>query len=96
MATRFHVTYVYYHLFTGGRDYDEGPYNLTIPYGEKSAIYCIDITNDTVLEDDEAFVIKINNDTLHPDVVLMDPEETTITIMDDECKHKDCTCRYCI
>ena len=80
-------------MFTDGTDYEAGPYNVIIPKGERSAELCINIRNDEELEDDEAFVIKINENNLHPDVVLMDPVETTVTIMDDECKHKDCTCQ---
>ena len=89
-------TYIYHHMFTGGSDYEAGPYNVTIPKGERSANYCINITNDEELEMDEAFVIEINVNKLHPDVVLMQPMETRVTIMDDECKYKDCTCQYYI
>ena len=71
-------------MFTGGSDYEAGPYNVTIPKGEMSAELCINITNDEELEDDEAFIIHINEAA---DVVLNKSVETTVTILDDECKH---------
>ena len=69
-----------------GTDYEKGPYCVTIPKGTTSADYCINITNDEVLEHDEVFIIHINKTALHPDVVLVEPDEATVTIMDDECK----------
>ena len=79
-------------MFTAGIDYEEGPYSVTIPKGVPSAYYCIGIINDTQLEEDETISIEIKNDTLHPDVVLMDPAKATVTILDDECKCNNCTC----
>ena len=73
-------------MFSGGIDYEVGPYYVTIPKGTMSADYCINITNDEVLEHDEVFIIHINKTALHPDVVLVEPDEATVTIMDDECK----------
>lgn len=81
-------------MFIAGTDFEKGPLNVTIPKGERIADYCFDIINDTMLEDDKAFVLQINSNTLHSDIVLMDPEEATITIKDDECKHNNCTCQY--
>ena len=80
---------IYHHIFAGGLDYEEGPYYVKIPSGELSAYYCIGIINDTVLENDEAFVIEINEAVLHPIVILMKPNDTNVTILDDECKYKD-------
>ena len=80
-------------MFAGGSDYEAGPYNVTIPKGEMSAELCINITNDEVLEDDEVFIIRINKAA---DLVLMKPVETTVTILDDECKHKNNICQYSI
>ena len=81
LVINFHI--LYHHIFTGDRDYEEGPYYVTIPKGERSADYCIGIMNDTILEDDEVFIIRINK---VGDVVLMKPVETRVTILDDECK----------
>ena len=80
-------------MFAGGTDYEKGPYYVTIYKGGMSADYCINITNDEYLEDDEAFVIVVNETALQPDVVLMQPDNATVTIMDDECKqYKNGTC----
>ena len=73
-------------MFAGGRDYEVGPYYVTIPRGIMSANYCINITNDEVLERDETFIIRINKTALHPDVVLVEPDVARVAILDDECK----------
>ena len=71
---------------TGGRDYESGPYSVTIKRGETSAVFCIEIYNDSMFEMNEEFTMSINNNTLHTDIVLMQPYTATITIVDDECK----------
>ena len=82
-------------MFTDGTDYEEGPYHVIIYSGTERAEYCIKITNDTVLEVDKAFNIEINNATaMDQDVILKTPYVARVTIL--ECKHKDCTCLYCI
>ena len=83
-------------MFADGRDYEEGPYIVIIYEGQMSADYCINITNDEELEMDETFTITINRTAVDQGVTVMDPDLARITIMDDECKHKDCTCQYCI
>ena len=84
-------------MFAGGVDYEEGIYTVTILKGQMNASYCISITNDTELEMDEVFSITINNQTaVDQGVILMEPYVARVTIMDDECKHKNCTCQYCI
>ena len=85
---------LYHCIFTGGRDYEEGPYNVTIPEGKMNATYCINITNDEDLEMDEAFRITINENALDQDVIVMSPNEARVIILDDECKYKDCTFQY--
>ena len=75
-------------MFAGGADYEAGPYHVTIPKGEISAEFCITIINDTSFEGDEVFIIEFKGSALNPDVVLIDPYQTTVTILDDECKHK--------
>ena len=84
-------------MVVDGTDSEKGPYCVTIPKGTISADYCINITNDEVLESDETFIIHINKTALHPDVVLVEPDEATVTIMDDEFKqNKNGTYKYCI
>ena len=75
-------------MFAGGTDYEAGPYHVTIPKGEMSAEFCIAIINDTSLDGDEAFIIGFNKNALNPDVILTKPYQSTVTILDDECKHK--------
>ena len=52
-----------------------------------SAEFCINITDDNELEEDETFNLTINTDLLHPEIIPMDPDQATVTILDDECKH---------
>ena len=87
---------MYRHIFADGTDYEEGPYNVTIPKGKMNATYCIAVPNDEELEMDEAFRITINENALDQDVVVMSPNEARVIILDDECKHKDCTFQYCV
>ena len=72
-------------LYTGGVDYAGGPYNVSITEGDMSAVFCIDITDDNDLEEDEIFNLRIN--TGHPDIIPMSPDQATVTILDNECKH---------
>ena len=84
-------------MFTDGTDYEEGPYHVIIERGTERAKYCIKIQNDEVLEEDETFNIEIGNATaMAHDVILKNPYVARVTILDDECKHKDGTCLYCI
>ena len=73
-------------MCAGGRDYEQGPYYVTVYKGQMSADYCINITNDEELEFDEVFLIHINETSLLPGIVVVEPNKTTVTILDDECK----------
>ena len=49
-----------------------------------SAEFCINITDDNKLEEDETFNLIINTTTLHPEIIVMNPNESTVIILDDE------------
>ena len=51
---------------------------------------CINILDDDVLDRDETFRIRINEATMHPDIVAMDPKEAIVNLLDNECKHLNC------
>ena len=47
-------------IHTVGLDYVPGPYSVTIPAGEMNASFSIQIIDDDIPENVEAFVIAIN------------------------------------
>ena len=72
-------------LYTGGVDYEAGPYYVNITKGNMSAALCINIINDTELENGELFMLRINTAT--PEIIPKYPVEAMVTIKDDECKN---------
>ena len=42
------------------------------------------ITDDNILEDDETFNLTINQSSLPDGVVVVDPSQVTVTIMDND------------
>ena len=72
-------------MYTGGVDYEAGPYYVNITEGDMSAEFCINITDDNELEEkDETFNLTINTDLLHPDIVIINPNKSMVIILDDE------------
>ena len=67
-------------------DYGSGPYTVVIPAGMTNATFEIPITDDMILENNEDFVITINGTALPPGVTPTDPDEATVTIMDNDRK----------
>ena len=65
---------------------DTGSYSVTISAGETSASLNISIIDDDTLEENESFVLNINPSSLHNRVVLGNPSQTTVTIVDDDGK----------
>ena len=73
---------------TEGADYTAGPYSVTVPAGGTMGTFTIQTAEDTELEMDETFRIRIDDASLPagfgtPDGVGM-PEEARVTINDDE------------
>ena len=73
-------TYRYQHA-TGGADYDSGPYTAIFSAGMTNISLNISITDDTLLEMNETFVVSINSSG---DALPVDPDETLVTIVDDD------------
>ena len=67
-------------------DYTSGPYTVTIPAGQTTATFNIPITDDTILEGDETFMLIIDEYLLNDGVRAGNPEIATVTIIDDDCK----------
>lgn len=74
-------------IFTGGLDYESGPYFVNFAKGDKSAKFYINITDDNELEMNEEFTLRINISALYPDVSLAKPYETKVIIIDNECEY---------
>ena len=59
-------------------------YTVTFSAGVNSSRLNILITDDNILEDDETFNLTINQSALPDGVVVGDPREVTVTIVDDD------------
>jgi len=74
----------WYH-FTGGVDYEPGPYNVTFLPGTQLRFFTINIINDKLYEGNEIFNLSVDTSTL-PRGIGYDGVEACVTIEDDECK----------
>jgi len=74
-------------IIIGGNDYDHGPYNVTFPAGETIISFDVSIFNDNTMEGVENFNLIINPSSLPSGVIVGDPGQVTVTIVDDECKY---------
>ena len=73
-------------LLTGGDDYNPGPYSVTFPSGVTIASFDISITDDNIFEGSEDVKIEIVNASLSNGILVSDPDQATITIVDDDGK----------
>ena len=69
--------------FTGGVDYNSGPYNVIFPAGVTSVSFNIIINNDTVLEYNETFNLTIINGSLPKNFIVGEIYITEVTILSD-------------
>ena len=69
-------------------DYTPGPYNVTIPAGQKYAAFDIAINDDDNPEDDENFMLTINASSLPMGAFIGvgNQYQATVTILDDDSK----------
>jgi len=74
----------YYIIIGNGIDYNSGVYDVTFSAGVTSSQLNIAITDDNILEPDESFTITIDQSTLPNGVMVVDPSEATVTIVDDD------------
>ena len=78
---------VYLQITGGGVDYDSGPYTVTFSAGETRAPFNISINNDNIFEMNENFALTINGSSLPTGVTVSTPNETIVTIIDNEGKY---------
>ena len=67
-------------------DYTSGPYSVTFPANVTRVEFSISINNDTLFENNENFTLSINSSSLPTGVMVGDPGEATVTIVDDDGK----------
>ena len=73
-------------------DYTSGPYTVTFPAGQTIATFNIPITDDMMLEEDENFMLAIDETSLPDGVTRGTPGEATVNIVDDDRKCKNYKC----
>ena len=70
-------------MLAGGVAYNSGPYMATFHAGETHVSFDINIINDNIFEGDENFDLTIDPSSLPSIVIISDPSEITVTIVDD-------------
>ena len=73
-------------LIIGDVDYDFELYNVTFAVGDTSYLFCVNITDDNILEADETFSVVIDDTSLPDRVISIYPNAANVTIVDNECK----------
>ncbi|XP_065899383.1 adhesion G-protein coupled receptor V1-like [Dysidea avara] len=68
----------------GGVDYISGPYNVTIPAGQISVAFDVPINDDNVFEENEEFLLTINQSSSLNGVIISSPNVTVVIISDND------------
>ena len=66
-------------------DYTSGPYSVTFPAGVINVPFNISINDDNIFEENENFTLTINS-SLPTGVMVGNPGQATVTIVDNDCK----------
>jgi len=67
-------------------DYNSGPYSITFSAGVTSVTFDISINDDSILEDNENFMLTIDQSSLPTNVNRGNPGSATVTIVDNDGK----------
>jgi len=67
-------------------DYNSGPYLVTFPAGVTNVTFDVPITDDSILESSENFMLAIDQPSLPTGVSPGDPSKATVTIVDNDRK----------
>ena len=78
------IVYVMYNVIGGGVDYDSGTFSIMISAGQTTASLNIGINDDNILEDNEQFKLSIRESSLTGRVMVGNPDETTVIIVDND------------
>ena len=68
--------------------YNSGPYTITFVLGVTAVLFSISITDDSILEGNEAFYLTIDPSSLRDDtnVDVGSVFQATVIIVEDDCK----------
>ena len=72
-------------------DYDSGSFLINIPANATRVPFIVLINDDNMYEGNENFTLTIH--TLSANIMVGKPAQTTVTIIDNDCK---CNCLVCI
>ena len=71
----------------GGVDYFSGPYLVAFPPGMTTSVITVQINDNALYESNSLnFTLTIISDDLNSDVIIGETNQTTVTIIDDDCK----------
>ena len=70
----------------GGIDYDSGPYTVIVPAGVTSVSFDVPISDDNIFKSNGTFILTINSSSLPSDVIVGNPGQAIVTIVDDDRK----------
>ena len=68
-------------------DYHSGPYEVTFTAGTTEASLNVSLTDDNIFESNEKFMIIIDPSSLPSNVTVDDPDQVTVTIVDNDGKY---------
>ena len=71
----------------GDYDFDSGLQSVMFTKGDIAATFCVNITDDELLEVDETFSLAIDNASLPAGVIHRNPYTADVTILDNECTY---------
>ena len=74
------------YLHSLGDDYVSGRYAVTFPAGATTMQFNVSISDDDILEHNETFQLTIDSSLVPPGSSIADPEQTTVVIINDDCK----------
>ena len=67
-------------------DYTSGSYTVSFPAGQTRITFNVSINDDNIFEIDENFMLTIDETLLPTGVIHGNPNQTTVTIVDDDRK----------
>lgn len=78
------------HIIAGGagsdNDYEAESITVTFPVDTARIVFNYAINDDDVCELNETFRLTINEHSLHDRIFLGNPNQTIVTIIDEDCK----------
>ena len=76
-------------IVTGNKDYEVGPYTVMFPATVTESSFIVIIFGDDMLENNETIRLNILFSLLPKHVIAGNPSQSTVTIMDNDCKLLD-------